>query len=321
MASSITESAIGNGDALALRRAIYGSREPTRADLSDLLSRGPSFGADADFCELIAEVAKDVFIHGVDPEGYVTDADAAWLIQRLGDGGLSCRAEYQILETVISHALSLPAALTEFAVREVEKAILTGRRDAIGGVDHEPGIVTDADVAALRALVFAPTQGSSLHVSRGVAEALFDIAHATATSRNSEEFAPFFARAVGNYLMGVAFLGTPDREEALEVEKASALSFGAFLTSMRSLPSAAQFASALESTTGQEEDAFAEQNRETERRLAAASAIDSDEAKWILAHLSRGGPLTDAERRLIGFIRDEATSAPPEITALYDRAA
>jgi len=43
---------------------------------------------------------------------------------------------------VLSHAVEAPASLSAFAVREIEKAILTGRRDALGGADHEPGIVT-----------------------------------------------------------------------------------------------------------------------------------------------------------------------------------
>ena len=57
------------------------------------------------------------------------------------------------------------------------------------------------------------------------------------------------------------------------------------------------------------------------RGLDAAAGIDALEAKWILAHLTRGGPLTEAERCFIGFIRDEAPTAPAEIKALYDRAA
>jgi hypothetical protein len=37
--------------------------------------------------------------------------------------------------------------------------------------------------------------------------------------------------------------------------------------------------------------------------------------------LSRGGQLTAAERRLLAFLRDEAASAPPELTMLYAQAA
>lgn len=322
MASSALQD--GVPDALALRRAIYGKGDASKADLTDLIARGPAFGADPDFRDLVAEVAKDVFIHQVDPEGYVTEADAAWLMEKLGDGGgLSCRAEYEILKSVFSHALSVPPALTEFAVREVEKAILTGRRDSIGGVDHEPGIVTDEDVAALRALVFAATQGSSMHVGRGVAEALFDIAHATATSANSSDWPRFFAQAVGNYVMGAPFLGAPDRAEVLQAEAVlnQPTSLGSFLSSMFRAPSTSEFLSAERSVDEAEEIALRGQNAANQREIDAAAGIDAAEAKWILAHLTRGGSLTEAERCLISFIREEAPSAPAEIKALYDRAA
>jgi len=312
------------GGALSLRRAIYGKGDATRADLENLIARGRQAAADPAFGALLAEVATDVLIHQADPQGYVTEADAAWLSGRLSEGGgLACHAEFEMLKAVFGHAVSVPPSLTAFAVREVEKAILTGRRNATGGLDHEPGVVTREDVEALRAMAFAPTSGSSLHVDRATAEALFDIAHATATAANAPEFADFFAHAVGNHLMGVAFLGTPARTDVLrreaELEKPSG--FGAFFAAMARAPSRAEVADALESTEAEEEDAYFRQNLDTERRLGEAERIDREEANWIVAHLTRGGPLTDAEKRLLRFLIDEAASTPPELAALLDRAA
>jgi hypothetical protein len=313
-----------SGEALALRRAIYGKGDATRADFENLLARGRQAGAGPEFATLIAEVATDVLVRQVDPAGYVTEADAAWLVARLSEGGgLACRAEFETLKAIFGHAVSVPPVLTAFAVREVEKAILTGRRDAMGGVDHEPGVVTREDVEALRAMAFAPTQGSSLHVDKATAEALFDIAHATATAANDPEFAEFFARAVGNYLIGVAFSGTPDRADVLrheaELEKGSG--FGGFFAAMARGPSRAEVGDALESTEAEEEDAYLRENLETERRLREAENVGADQAKWIIAHLTRGGPLTEAEKRLLRFLADEAASTPPELAALLDRAA
>jgi len=322
MASAAFERGIP--DALALRRAIYNEGDASRNDLENLIARGPAAGSDPGFRDLVAEVARDVFLHQVDPEGYVSDADAAWLISRLSEGGgLSCPAEFAILSSVLSHAIETPVSLSEFAVREIEKAILTGRRDALGGTDHEAGVVTAADVEALRLVAFAPTRGSSLHVNKATAEALFDIAHATAAAANAPEFADFFAKAVGNYLMGVAFIGTPDRAEVLahEAELARPTGFGAFFAALTRGPTSSEIADALESTEGEEEDADFQRNVETESRLTAAERIDAGEAQWILAHLSRGDVLTNAEKRLLAFLRDEASSAPPEIIALYDKAA
>jgi len=311
-------------EVLALRRAIYGKGDATRADLENLIARGREGGADPEFCNLIAEVATDVLVREVDPTGYVTEADAAWLVGRLSEGGgLACRAEFEMLKAIFGHAVSVPPDLTAFAVREVEKAILTGRRDATGGLDHPPGVVTREDVEALRAMAFAPTRGSSLHVDRGTAEALFDIAHATANAANAPEFADFFAHAVGNYLIGVAFSGTPDREQVLrhEAELEKPTGYGEFFAAMAHAPSRAEIADALESTEAEEEDAWFRQNLETERRLADAANVRADQADWVIAHLTRSGLLTEAEKRLLKFLADEAASTPPQLTALLERAA
>jgi hypothetical protein len=57
-------------EVLALRRAIYGKGDATRADLEILIARGRQGGADPEFCNLIAEVATDVLVRQVDPAGY-----------------------------------------------------------------------------------------------------------------------------------------------------------------------------------------------------------------------------------------------------------
>ena len=62
-------------------------------------------------------------------------------------------------------------------------------------------------------------------------------------------------------------------------------------------------------------------NLETERRLADAANVRGDQADWVIAHLTRGGPLTEAEKRLLKFLVDEAASTPPQLTALLERAA
>jgi hypothetical protein len=309
-------------EARELRRAIYADGDPTRFDLDRLIAKGREEGADSEFAELLADVAADVLVRLADPPGYVTDEDAAWLIERLkSEGGLASAAEFGMLKAIVSHAISVPSALSAFAVREVEKAILTGRRDVLGGVEHEPGVVASADVDELRAFAFAPAQGHSLHVDRATAEALFDIAHATATAGNAAEFPDFFAKAVGNYLMGADFLGTPERSEMLhtEAELARPGGFGAFFAQV--FGAKPNLGEITETIGGDQEEADRALNQETAIRLEKASHIEVDDAKWVLAHLSRGGALTAAERRLLAFLRDEAASAPPELTTLYAQAA
>lgn len=305
-----------------LRRSIYAEGDPTRFDLERLIALGRSVPEDPEFAELLADVAVDAFVRGVDPPGYLDEADAAWLISRLTDGGgLASSAEFQMLKALIGHAISVPSALTHFAVREVEKAIVSGRRGPIGGADPDVGKVTAADVETLRALAFAPTRAHSLHVDRATAETLFDVARATAHAENAPEFAPFFAQAVGNCLLGADFIGTPEREDVLrhESELARPGGFGVFLAAM--VGRRPEIGRAFGTIGDDQEDADRAINVETERRLEAASHINAEQAGWLLAHLGRSGELTDAEKRLLAFLRDEAASAPPELTRLYAEAA
>jgi len=306
-------------EAAELRKAIYDKGGANRTDLVGLIGLGAQLGDDPEYIELVAEVARDVLVNDAEPPGFISDEAADWLTDRLGDGGgLTCRAEFETLKSVLSHAVSAPSSLVAFAVREIERAILTGRRGPLGGVEHEPGVVTAADVEALRVVAFAPTAGAACHVDRATAEALFDIAHATATARNDPAFADFFARAVGNYLAGDVFVAALRRDKA---DAGPPLSLAGFLKAFAYGLTSASAADGRKSVDQLAEERYREENAQTQARLEAAAKIDAGEAKWVLAHLTRGGELTPAERRLLAFLRDESTEAPPEISALFDHAA
>jgi hypothetical protein len=168
----------------------------TRADLETLIERSPQYSARREFSFALSETAVDVLVRQAVPEGHVSEADAAWLVARLGEGGgLCCRALFEMLRRVFAEAASVPPVLAAFAMREVELAILTGRREHLGGTAHAPAIVTHYDVEALRTLALA-----SPRVDIAIAEALFDIAHATGAAENDPEFAELFALALSNHL-------------------------------------------------------------------------------------------------------------------------
>jgi hypothetical protein len=222
----------------------------TRADLETLIERSRQYSARPEFSFFLSETAADVLVRQSDPEGHVSEADAAWLVARLSDGGgLCCAAQFEMVKRVFAEAVSVPPMLTAFAIREVELAILTGRREVFGGTAHEPAIVTEEDVEALRALVLAPAGEGSPRVDRVLAEALFDIAHATGSAENDPEFADLFALVIGDYL-----------------------------------------------------------------RVCG-------NADWIFAHLTRGGPLTPAELRLLTLLKVEAATGRAELRALFAEAA
>lgn len=294
--------------ATEMRRNIYGKGAPTKDDLARLVACGrtacagvaPAFGA------LLAEVATDVLVNDVDPPKYIRQADADWLVSLLS-GGLAGSFEYEMLTRVIRNAVSVPPSLAAFAVAQIESGIISGSGE------HVAGVVTRTDLEALRTLVYAATEGSSLHVTRDSAEALFRIADATSGGDPNPAFEEFFAKAVGNYLMGIAFRSTSTASEAKQIENwldAPNPSLGQFVSAMfQRRPGADQIgADALQNDAGDAE-------------LARAGRIDAAEADWLIARLNRDGVISNAEKRLLRFLKEESPSIAPALAALIEKAA
>lgn len=300
---------IDDQGALTLRRQIYAVGEATKADLLRLIETGRSAGAPPSraYIDLLCDVALDSLLNEVDPPNYVQQGDADWLVKRLSkDGGLASRAEYVMLIRVIRQAVSVPPALAAFAVAEIERAIVSG------AAGHPAGAVAPEDIEALRTVVFAATEGSSLHVTRESAEALFRIADALADSHNPA-FEDFFAKAIGNYLMGVAFRGTLPAEAARKADDwldEPTAGVGGFVSAMLDFSRLRDDAADIDA-----------ENAADARLMAEAEKIDASEAAWLIARLQRDGKISAAEKRLLAFLKAESPSIAPALAALMEKAA
>ena len=313
---------LDSSEVLALRREIYTKPSVARADFAKVLAAGRAAGADApnEYCDLLSEVACDLIVNQVDPPKYISQADADWFVAQIGqDSGLSRRAEYEMLVDVLRYAVSIPASLASFAVAEMEKAVVGGHRPAVGDADHAAGIVTHDDVEALRGAVFAATDGSSLHVTRASAEALFHIAHASAGANNDASFDDFFAKAIGNYLLGIAHRWTPSMAQEALKEKwldEKAPGFGGFLGAL--FGGGAREPASVDDLVERE---FTVENDADAQAMADAGGIDAGEADWLLDHLTRDGAITSAEKQLLRFLKQEATNLPASLSAVIERQA
>lgn len=298
---------IDESDALALRREIYAKDAPSEADLARAIAFGRSADAHADaFVDLICELAADVLVNNVDPPKYIQQADADWLVGRLA-GGLASRAEYAMLTHVIARAVSVPPSLAAFALAEIERAVV------MGAAGHPAGLVTAADIEALRIVAYAAVEGSALHVTRDAAEALFRIGDALADGAENPAFDDFFAKAIGNYMMGLAFRWMPTAAEKKKMEDwldAPAPGFGDFVASMLDF-------SRLDDGV----DIDAAQNAADARDMPKAAAIDAGEAEWLVSRLNRDGRISPAEKRLLRFLKEESPAIAPALQALMEKAA
>jgi hypothetical protein len=305
-----------------VRAAIYSHDRLTPADMDLVfdIARKAAPEPCAEWTSLFSEALTDYVVHQNIPEDYIPQDKADWLVAKLRqNGGISSKAEFAMLIDVMTHALGVPASLSTFALSEVATAILKGRRAAITGEDHASGVVIRTDVEALRAVLYAAKTGTPGHVTKDEAEVLFEIAHGA--SRVDPSFDELFARAVGNYLMAVN-VHVPDAAEALHFER--------WLDEKETLP---RFWSRMlhPAPRSGSFDVFKSPSEAYEADMARREAYDSalrneseritdSEAAWVIAHLSRDGELTSAEKRLLQFLGAESRSIAPSLRALIDRA-
>ena len=312
------------GHALEIRRTSYSHDPLTPADM-DLVFRTQRSSAGADCAEwtaLFAEAVTDYVVHQNDPPDYIPQAKADWLAAKLTEtGGIATAAEFAVLIDVMKSALDVPPSLSAFALGEIENAIVSGRRTAIGGGDHAAGTATNADVEALRSVLYAAKTGSVGHVTREEAEALFDIAHATASGACDPAFGELFARAIGNYLTAICW-HEPGREQALHREHWLDAHETLFQFLMhRPAPGQAESVRALMQSPLDQADADMEaEEHQDDAARAERAKITDDEADWVIAHLTRQGPLSAAETRLLQWLGAEAAGMPPRLRTLIDTA-
>jgi len=316
--------ALAPATALQVRKSIYSHDPLTPADM-DLVFRTAqkSTGDDSiEWTNLFSEAVTDYVVHQNEPADYIPQEKADWLVAKLREtGGIATASEFAMLIDMMKSALGVPPSLSAFALREIETAIVSGHHSAIGGEDHAAGTVTKADVEALRSVLYAATTGSVGHVTREEAEALFDIAHATAHGTCDPAFDDLFARAVGNYLMAICW-HEPTRNEMLHRDQwlNERESLGGFFSRMLMPGPSETYRELMKSPLERADEDMAVLERQDDAARAESEQITGAEADWVIAHLTRQGPLTSAETRLLKWLGDEVPALPPKLRALIETA-
>lgn len=223
--SEIAEQAMADGtisaeDILALRRAGWGDGriEPHEAEAIFAIDHRLA-DPGAEWTDFFVEAIGEYVVNQIEPRGYVTDDNAAWLRAHLDrDGHLHAMSEIALLVRVFEKALSVPQALRDYAVAEIEEAVLTGSGPTRCGGQFAAGTVTAAEAAILRRILFASGGDRPAGVSRGEAESLFRIKDAALGGANAPEWKRLFVQGVGNYLQGFSGSAPLSRDRAAQLE-------------------------------------------------------------------------------------------------------
>lgn len=299
-------------DVRAVRQAIYpdGHVGLIEAEwLFDLNSTCPV--QDAAWSDLFVEALTDQIVWQVAPAGYVLDKDAAWLIARIDqDGAVASTTEMELLLNILEKANECPASLTAYVLRQVQKAVLTGKGPLRSGKLLEPGKVTAADVEILRRALYAAGGDKSLAITRAEAEALFDISDATAGAENDPAWADLFVKAIANHIMFASGHSVPSREDALRrsrwVDDTSVNVGGFFKRMVTGLGDLGSLYRGAQESVGID---------------TSNESVTASEAEWLVQRLTRDGKITPHEQALLSFLKHESPSIHPTLKPLLDRVA
>ncbi len=315
-------------DVLDLRRAIYHDGIIDAAEARALFALNAAcVEAAPAWSVLFVEALTDHIVHQAEPRGYVSRANADWLIGEISrDGVVETSRELELLIKLMEAGRDVPRNLVAFALAQVSHAVLNERGVLVRGGALVPGVIGEPEVMVLRRILYAAGGDGSIAITRTEAEMLFDLNDATIEARNAPAWSDLFVKAIACHLMAAEGFRVPPRAEALRrsewVESACGLDWGG--------PTGKGFRAALggglktlfgASLGERVEAAYAERNGAFAADAASAERLDRDEAMWVVDRIGRDGVVHENERALLAFLRDESPVVDPHLQALIERAA
>jgi hypothetical protein len=271
------------------------------------LARDPA----PEWCDFFVEAMTEYVVNRQPPRGYVSDENADWLIARIDhDGRVDTMAELELIVKVVEAAHGTPTRLRDYALRQIEQAVLTGAGPTRRGGAIAPGKIDPAEVQLLRRLIFAPGGDGAIAVTRAEAEMLWRLKDATLGADNAPDWPRLFVQAVGNHLMAWQDRAPLERAEVARLE--------AFVADRTSGGGVAGFFGRMARAGGSGMDALREEQAAEARTsaashdqaVAAARAVTPDEAEWLRGRIGADGRRDPIEESLLAFVEEESGWRP-----------
>jgi hypothetical protein len=266
----------------------------------------------ADWAPFLYEAISDYIVHQERPAGYISQDNAVWLEKTLADD--SAETTIGLLVHVLENAKSAPESLAAMGLRAVTKSVLANDGD-------KPNISSD-DVNKMRRVLYAFGGEGNQGLTRPEVEALFDLNDKTVEALNDPSWNDLFTKAIANFILCASGYRAPTREDALRQEKwveDTRIDIGRFFERMTSGGSKAIIDAYKNDRML--DDAFAEQNAESDAAEARAVLVEEGEAKWVAERIGRDGVLHENERSLLQFLKKESTGIHPILQPLLDKVA
>ncbi|WP_083649405.1 hypothetical protein [Salaquimonas pukyongi] len=106
--------------------------------------------------EFFVEALTDYTVMQAEPRGYVSNANAQWLANRIShDGVVDSASELELLVRVLAKSTQCPPALAGFALAQIAYAVVEGEGPIARGMQLTRGVIGEAEVDLLRAVLYA----------------------------------------------------------------------------------------------------------------------------------------------------------------------
>jgi hypothetical protein len=313
---------IKDADVLKLRRSYYddGLITPEEADTIFALNDACPV-QDPAWADCFIETITDYIVDQAKPEGYLTAANAEWLIERVSkDGKVETKTELELVLNVLDKARWAPQSLVRFALDQVKEAVVHGTGVLRNGKQLGAGVVTEGDVELIRRILYSFGGDGNIAITQPEAEVLLDIEEATAEADNHPGWRDLFVKAIANCVMASSGYAAPPREFALArdvwLDRRGDLSLEAMAGGMAS-GLRGMLAGYREQT--EEERAIA---RLTQQKVEIVTneAVTASEATWLAQRIGRDGKMTPNEQALLMFLKADSPTLHPALQELVERA-
>lgn len=324
LAEEIVSNGIDADEVLRLRREIFsdGIVDREEAKLLFHLNEVAGAGNDQSWYDFFVEALTDYFVQKQEPLGYLSDADADFLVEQITrDGKIDDRTEFGLLVNIIHRLRVSPEKVVLLTLQGLKETVLGGGTILFGPKRRRRGVIDPADVDIIRTVIFGMGGDGSLVISKREAELIFELNDQTVEKENAPEWQKLFVQAIATHLMfPTGAPAVPDRAEAARRERwlEERRGIGAFVRGMGSINSHI-FAETAGKILGRERETGAAKAM-AKMEAFARESITEAEAAWLIEHIMRDGILHDNERALLAFIKENSPRIHPSLDPLFEQA-